>query len=86
LLDITDEDINAIKHKFLISTENESGYVGVYFDKKKRVWHAKHNDGKGNRAIGSFETKEIAALAYYRCTEQKRKMYGLPEGKEKWWV
>ena len=86
LLDVTEDDINAVKHKFLISSQNESGYVGVLFCPKKGLWQAKHNDGNGNRSIGSFESKEIAALAYYRCTQEKRKIYGRDDGQEKWWA
>jgi hypothetical protein len=44
---------------------SESGYRGVYFDKRRGHWKSEIRTGPGKRKyLGRFDTKEDAALAY----------------------
>lgn len=87
LLNVTDEDIEKAKDKFLKSSFSESGYMGVSFCRKSRLWKAKTkaiSPSGQDVSIGYFETKEMAALAYYRATEYNRLIYNKIDN-ERWW-
>lgn len=49
---------------------NTSGYKGVTYHKGSNMWHAQTHHLKKNFYIGSYKTKEEAAIAYYRKTKE----------------
>lgn len=84
LTDITQSDIDEVQAHFLRSSTNESGYMGVTFCKKTKSWKAKTKTGaKKDETLGCFETKEMAALAYYRATRESLFMNG--KDNDRWW-
>jgi hypothetical protein len=44
-------------------SNNTSGTLGVWFDKRRQRWRAEVRHGGVNHKLGSFNTKEAAALA-----------------------
>lgn len=50
---------------------NESGYRGVYLDKRRNLWKSEIRPSPGKRKfLGYFENKEDAALAYNEAAEK----------------
>jgi len=55
---------NGNNHNVGLSSHNTSGYKGVYFHKPRKKWRAMIKINRKQIAIGRFDTKEEAALAY----------------------
>lgn len=54
-----------------IKSNNTSGYKGVSYYKSMRKWVATINiPGRGNKAVGFFDTKEAAAAAYHEAAAE----------------
>jgi hypothetical protein len=75
-LDNRKSNLQVISHaeniqKARIQVNNRSGYRGVSWNKRDHIWHAFISVDKTRKYLGSFKTKEAAALAY----DKAAKMY-----------
>ena len=75
-LDNRKSNLQVISHaeniqKARIQVNNRSGYRGVSWNKRDHIWHAFISVDKNRKYLGSFKTKEAAALAY----DKAAKMY-----------
>lgn len=50
-----------------VRSSNTSGFKGVYFDKKARMWCARIRIGEARLTLGRFYTAELAAEAYNKA-------------------
>ncbi len=56
-----------------VPSNNACGFKGVYFEKRRKVWHARIKVNGRSRFLGSFSSAEEAALAY---DEEARAEFG----------
>ena len=59
LIDMTKQDL----HHGYLQHNNQSGYAGVSFHKRDKLWTASIGGGKSKKYLGRFKTKDEAIEA-----------------------